>query len=60
MKEDAKRNAGATDAGMSATGKSVVLPVPKPKNSVTEVKKQHRGKTEPVGTSGSASRRPHR
>ena len=60
VKENAKRNTGATDAGMSAAGKSVVLPVPKPKNSVTEVKKQHRGRLNRSARAGRASRRPHR
>jgi hypothetical protein len=58
VKESGKRNTGATDAGLSAAGKSAVSPVPKPKSTVTDVKEQRRGKTESAGTSGSGKSSP--
>jgi hypothetical protein len=39
-KQDSKRKANGTNTGASATGKSIVLPVLKPKSSATEGKKQ--------------------
>ena len=54
-KQDSKRKANGTNTGASATGKSIVLPVLKPKSSATEGKKQNRfDQLETVAASSSA------